>query len=84
MAVVVQTETRGDSQSPIRRQIPNQDGRKIVGSVVKAKAVAITEATIHLDPRSEVLRTEGAAFCAGLESQRAAHADGVAKLPGLV
>lgn len=84
MAVVVQAKTRGDSQRPIRRQIPNQDGRKVVGSVEKAKAVAITEATIHLDARSEVLRTEGAPLGSGRESQWAAHAHGIAKLPGRV
>src|SRR3981081_3823798 len=49
---------------------------------MQAKAVAISEASIHFGAQSEVLAAEGAGFGGGSGGQGAAAAYGVTELPG--
>src|SRR5437016_8691735 len=81
MAVVVQAKAGRNPQRPAGRQIPGENGRKVMCSIVKAKIVPVAEPAIHFDPANEVLRTDRAALRGGLESERTAGTEGITEFP---
>src|SRR5581483_4068812 len=81
MAIVVQTESRGKPQSPVRRQIPRNDWSEVVGSFVKPKVIAVAQAAIKLETGDEILAAKAAALCGGLQGQRAACTQRISEFP---
>src|SRR5215472_16503354 len=74
MTIVVEAEARRKPERPIRWQIPGNDRGQIVRSFMKAKVVAIAEATVHFDARAEVLSAKRATLRGGFERERPARA----------
>jgi len=66
MTLIVQAESRGQAQSPVRRQIPGDDRRQVMRSVVQPKGVTVTESAVHLDSGNEILTAERTALGGGL------------------
>ncbi len=84
MALVVEAKPRRETQRPSGGKIPCRDGRKILGRFAKTKAVAVAQASIQFNAGDEIFRADVAAAGRGLERERPAGADRVAKLPGFV
>src|ERR1700758_3439552 len=53
-------------------------------SIMQSELIAITQAAIHFESGDEILRTNSASFCGGLQRQGTAGAERVAKFPWLM
>jgi hypothetical protein len=84
VAVAVHPEGWGEAQLRAPGKGPGDDRSGVMGCVVEAKAVAITETAVHFSAPSEALAAEGAGLRRGGGGQDAASAYGVAELPGCV
>ena len=84
MAVVVQTEAGRDAHGPRGRKIPGQNRGEIVRGVTKPKAVTVSEPAVHLDTSGKLLAAERTALSGGFEGERAAGAESIAELPGVI
>ena len=84
VAVAVQPEVWGEAQLRAPGKGPGDDRSGVMGCVVEAKAVAITETVVHFSAPNEALAAEGAGLRRGGGRQDAASAYGVAELPGRV
>lgn len=83
MAVRIQPKTGGQSQRPAGGKVPADDGRQIMRGFVETEAMTITQPSVDLDPRDEILSTETAKPGGSFESQLPADPGSVAKLPGI-
>jgi len=83
MAIVVEAEAGRKPECPVGRQVPGDNGRQVMRSVVQTEAVTIAKSAVHLNAGNEVLRTEVAALRRSFERKRAARADGVSEFPGI-
>ena len=84
MAIVIQSESWGETQRPARGQVPCDDGRKVVRRVFEAEAVTIAETSIHFDSCNKILATETASRGGCFHRQRAARSEGVSEFPGMI
>ncbi len=85
VAVAVQPEVWGEAQLRAPGKGAGDDRSGVMGCVVEAKAVAITETVVRFSaPPSEALAAGGAGLRRGGGGQDAASAYGVAELPGRV
>jgi hypothetical protein len=83
IAVVVKPEVWGETKCRAPRNIPGEDGAEIVRSIGQAKAMNLAKAAIHFGTEREVFAAKIAGLSADGQSESAAGAEGVAKLPRL-
>ena len=83
MTVVVEAEAGREAQGPIRGQVPGHHRRQVLGSVVEAEAVSVTEAAVHFNSGYEIFGAKTATLGRSLQRQRPAGADRVTELPGI-
>src|SRR3989442_14480671 len=70
IAVVVESEVGGKPQRRTAGNIPGENRAEIVGGIAQAKAVAFSQAAIHLGHEHEVFEAKEALFRAGCKGQR--------------
>src|SRR2546422_2375056 len=81
VAVSIQAETGRDAQRRFARQIPDQDRRQVMRSVLQTEAITVAESSIHFETGREILAAKGAGPRRRLQGQRPADAPRIAELP---
>ena len=84
MTVVIQPDCWRKLESRTSGRAKADDRREVMRGIFQAKAVAVTQSTIHFGAGREVLTAEGACVRSCRQRKRPAHSEGITELPRLV